>query len=178
MRAKRDTRGPVPGGPPALLAPALALAVAVALGACAGGSGGGGPDPDAAPDTVRGTVLVVGADPMTRVVLRTGDGRLDLEGPEADRLRRVNGLGVRVDGRIDGAAMTVTGFRVREADGLPAADGILELDGDAAVLVTAAGERLRYTPVPSALRARAGERVWIAGAVGGEPQAWGVIGGD
>lgn len=129
-----------------------------------------------AADTLRGTIAVVGADPMTRVILRTDDQRVTLRGSATDRLRRVTGLVVRVTGRRDGAAMTVTSFRVREAEGLPAADGILEVDGDTAVLVTPDGERLRYSPVPTALRARAGARVWIAGPVGGEPQAWGVIG--
>lgn len=160
----------------ACVGPALALALAGV--ACAAGTGGDpAPAGDPAPDTLRGTVMVVGADPVTRVVLRTAAGRVGLEGEAADRLRRVNGLGVRVDGRVDGATMIVTGFRVREADGLPAADGVLEVDGDTAVLVTATGERLRYAPVPSALRARAGARVWIAGEVGGAPQAWGVITG-
>lgn len=157
---------------------ALALALLAVVGACASG-GNDDPDADAvaAPDTLRGTVMVVGADPMTRVVLRTDTGRVSLEGEAADRLRRVNGLGVRVDGRLAGSAMTVVDFRVREADGMPAADGILELDGDTAVLVTATGRRLRYTPVPSALRARVGARVWIAGRADGAPQAWGVIDG-
>lgn len=156
----------------------VAPLLAFLLGACA-------PSPDAGDaaasggamtDTLRGTVAVVGADPLTRVVLRTGAVGIDLEGPEADTLRRVNGLVVRVEGRLQDSVMTVTGFRVREADGLPAADGILEIHGDSAVLVTPTGERLQYAPVPSALRAAAGKRVWIAGPVGSEPQAWGVIG--
>lgn len=149
----------------------LAMAGCVAGASEAGDATGGG-----VADTLRGTVAVVGADPLTRVVLRTGSTGIGLEGPAADTLRRVNGLVVRVEGRLQDSVMTVTGFRVREADGLPAADGILEIEGDAAVLVTPTGERLRYAPIPSALRDVAGERVWIAGAVGSEPQAWGVIG--
>ncbi|MFO7894128.1 MAG: hypothetical protein R6U63_10350 [Longimicrobiales bacterium] len=131
----------------------------------------------AAGDTLRGTVRVVGADPITQLILRTEDGRIDLQGPAADELRRVNGLVVRVRGHLDGSTMTVAEFRVRAAEGLPAADGTLEIDGNAAVLVTPDGDRLRYAPAPTSLRARAGVRVWIAGEVGGEPQAWGVIGG-
>ena len=126
-------------------------------------------------DTLRGTVLVVGADPVTRLVLRTDDGQIGLEGPAAGPLRRAAGLGVRVDGRIADGAMTVTAFRIREADGMPAADGLLEVAGDTAVLVTPDG-RLPYAPVPTALRARVGAWVWIAGPPGGEPQAWGVLG--
>lgn len=165
----------------------LGVALTSALAACTAGGGaadgtiGGdarGPDAAAdtvATDTVRGTVAVVGADPVTHVVLRIGDGTVSVEGPATDGLRRVNGLGVEAAGRVDGAAMHVTDFRVREAEGLPAADGILEIHGDTAVLIGPGDERRRYTPVPASLRARAGARVWIAGQVGGEPQAWGVI---
>jgi hypothetical protein len=145
-----------------------------ALAGCAATPEAGGP---VAGDTLRGTVRVVGADPATMVVLDTGDGRVTLRGEATAGLRRVNGLGVWVRGALRGGAVDVTAFQVREADGMPAADGVLQLDGEAAVLVTADGERLRYTPAPAALRARVGARVWIAGPVGGEPQAWGVIQG-
>ncbi len=156
----------------ALTALALTLAALTALAGCAGGPGAGEP---MAADTLMGTVRVVGADPATMVVLATADGRVTLRGDATDGLRRVNGLVVWVRGTARDDAMEVTGFRVREADGIPAADGILELDGDTAVLVTPDGARLRYTPVPTALRGRVGARVWIAGRAGGEPQAWGVI---
>lgn len=152
-----------------------------ALAGCASGSGGAGTGMgqvavDAPADTLRGTVLVVGADPVTQVVLRTEHGRVTLQGPALDQLRRVNGIGVRVDGRLEGTTMTAAGFRVREVDGVPAADGTLEIDGATAILTTPDGRRLRYAPVPTSLRARAGQHVWIAGRPGGEPQAWGVIG--
>ncbi|MDX1675778.1 MAG: hypothetical protein R3314_13375, partial [Longimicrobiales bacterium] len=113
-------------------------------------------------------------DPATRVVLRSDGARLTVEGPAEATLRRVAGLGVRVDGRRDGSTIRAVGFRVREAAGMPAADGTLEVRGDTAVLFTPGG-RLRYVPVPAALKARDGARVWIAGQAGREPQAWGVI---
>lgn len=168
----------VRGAPTPLAAVVLAAGALVSLTACGGATGeADGPGAGTAPDTVRGTVAVVGADPATHVVVETDGGRLRVRGPAADGLRRVAGLDVRVDGRLDGATLTATGFRVRELDSLPAADGVLEIDGDAAVLVTPSGERVRYSPVPAALRARAGARVWIAGRPGQEPQAWGLIGG-
>lgn len=172
------------GPRPALLAPIgllITLALLGGLAACAAGEPGAGKPAGAAEpaavDTLRGTVRVVGADPVTQLILRTEDGPVDLQGPAADELRRVNRLVVRVRGHLDGSTMTVADFRVRTAEGLPAADGTLEIDGNAAVLVTPDGERLRYAPAPTSLRARAGSRVWIAGEVGGEPQAWGVIDG-
>ncbi len=157
---------------PALLAPALAVFVLTACVVTSGGSGAGG----TAVDTLRGTVAVTGADPLTHVVLRTDAGAVDVQGPGAELLRSVNGLEVMVEGHRAGSTLTARAFRVREADGLPAADGVLEVEGDTAILVTPGGERLAYTPIPSALRARAGQRVWIAGVVGSEPRAWGVIG--
>jgi hypothetical protein len=155
------------------------LALAAGLAVLAGLSGCGAPeaghDGPVAADTVRGTVRVVGADPATRVVVRTDGATVAVAGAAADALRRVNGLVVMVRGRLADGRMDASAFRVREADGVPAADGVLEIDGRDAVLVTADGERLRFSPVPTALRARAGARVWIAGEVGAEPQAWGVI---
>ena len=154
--------------------PGLLVAV---LAACTAGApdADGPPGAGAAPDTLRGAVAVVGAEPLTHVVLRVDGRQVRLDGPATDQLRQVHGLVVRADGRIRDDGMTVTGFRVREADGLPAADGTLEVHGDTAVVVTASGDRLRWTPVPSALRPSAGERVWIAGPPGSEPRAWGVI---
>lgn len=156
---------------------AVPAILVVALGACMAGASDPEPQPGAGagPDTIRGAVAVVGAEPLTQVVLRTDGRQVRLDGPATDELRQVHGLVVQADGRLRDGAMTVTGFRVREADGLPAADGTLEVRGDTAVLVTASGGRLEWTPVPSALRTRAGQRVWIAGPPGSEPQAWGVI---
>lgn len=125
-------------------------------------------------DTARGTVAVVGADPVSQVVLSAGGERLVLEGEATVELRRVDGLDVRVRGERDGGRIRVMSFEVIGAHGLVATDGVLEVRGDTAVVVTAEGERA-YAPVPSDLRQHEGERVWIAGPAGGEPQAWGVI---
>ena len=132
-----------------------------------------------ATDTVRGTVAIAGADPLTRVVLRVADGRAtEVRGPLADTLRNALGLDVMVAGVVGGAAgdgIEAAGFRIRGLDGLVAADGRLELDGDAVVLVTVDGARLRYPAAPEALRQLAGRRVWIAGMAGAEPQHWGPL---
>ena len=160
---------------------ATARAAAILAGAslvglaCAGGGVPANAAPDATPDTVRGVVAVVGADPLTRVMIEADGRRLTVAGPAEDGLRRVHGLEVRVDGRIEGSTLTAARFRVRALGELPAADGTLEVDGDTAVLVTPDGDRLSFGSAPPALRARAGARVWIAGHEGDAPQAWGVI---
>ena len=154
MSTRRGVRRRVCPAPSRIAAGALALAalLGAGLGGCATAANGDAVT-DTPADTLRGEVAVVGADPLTRVVLRTDDRSITLEGPAVDQLRRVNGLTVRVDGSLRDDAMTVTSFRVRAVDGLPAADGVLVVEGDTAVLVR------------------------IAGEMGGEPQAWGVISG-
>jgi hypothetical protein len=133
--------------------------------------------PEAGPvaaDTARGTVEVVGAEPMTWVSLRTEEGQLPLSGPAAESLRRASGAEVWVSGsRGEDGRLQIEAFRVRSVDGVQATDGILEVDGDAVVLVTADGDRVRYAPAAAALRALEGRRVWIAGRPGAEPQSWG-----
>lgn len=134
--------------------------------------------PDApALDTITGQVQVVGSDPGTFVVIRTAEGQMPVAGPSMAMaaLRNVAGVVVEAVGARGEAAFEVDWFRVIEAQGRPAADGVLEIDGDAAVLVTRTGRRVRFSSVPSALRGRTGQWVWIAAPPGSEPQLWGVI---
>jgi hypothetical protein len=157
-----------------VVALALGAAAVVTVSAC-GPNHQTGDGPMAA-DTVRGIVEVAGAEPLTRVVLRTPDGDLPLTGEPSDALRRASGVEVWVAGRrAEDGSLAVEAYRIRAVDGVAATDGVLELDGDAAVLVTHDGERVRYAPAPPALRALVGQRVWIAGRAGGEPQAWGTL---
>ncbi|HSH46661.1 MAG TPA: hypothetical protein VK966_12525, partial [Longimicrobiales bacterium] len=143
-----------------------ALLLAATLPGCANGSGGEPPGADtaavegasrgeaAAADTLRGEVAVVGADPLPRVVLRPASGdpaaEVWLTGPVADTLRSLTGVEVMV--RLPrpvpattgvAEALQPTAFRVRALEDAPAVDGVLEVDGDIAILATASGERLR-----------------------------------
>lgn len=132
-----------------------------------------------AADTARGVLEVVGAEPLTRVALRTAEGQLPLSGPAADTLRMASGIEVWVSGaHHEDGSLRVDSYQVRSVAGVPATDGVLELDGDAAVLVTATGERVRFTPAPAGLRGLEGRRVWIAAPPGSEPQSWGVLDGE
>lgn len=146
----------------------------VCAGACAPNqSGGGGP---AAADTARGVVAVVGAEPTTRVALRTADALLLLVGGPVETLRLAAGIDVWVSGRREeDGSLRVETYRVRSADGVPATDGVLELEGDVAVIVTATGDRVRFAPAPAGLRQLAGRHVWIAAPPGSEPRSWGAL---
>lgn len=155
---------------------ALALGLAAALGASACGTNQQHGEGPMAADTARGIVEVAGAEPVTSVVLRTPRGDLRLVGPRAESLRRASGAEVWVSGtRGDDGSLTIDAYRVRSVDGVEAADGVLELDGDAAVLVTPTGERVRYATAPAGLRSLIGQRVWITGRAGGEPRSWGAL---
>jgi hypothetical protein len=129
-----------------------------------------------AADTARGIVEVVGAEPMSWVSLRTGDGPLPLTGAAAESLRRATGVEAWVSGtRDEDGRLRIDAYRIRSVDGVEAMDGVLEVDGDGVVLVTADGERLRFAPVPPGLRALEGRRVWVAGPPGAEPRSWGAL---
>jgi len=165
------------------------LIMAALLGAAASCNGGAVPPggaPDAASaaavDTLRGTVAVVGALPLTRVVLRPEGGGADIEliGAQRDALARVAGAEVRVVGRqargtAAAPALEVTSFAVTAVDGQPAVDGRLEREEGRLVLVTSDGRRIRLVQPPAALEDWVGARVWIAGPLDREPQAFGLI---
>ena len=164
----------------------VAAALLGAAAACNSGSmppgGAPGAASAAAVDTLRGTVAVVGAAPVTRVVLRPAGGGADIElvGAQRDALARVAGAEVRVAGRhtrgtASAPALEVASFAVTAVDGQPAVDGRLEREGGQLVLVTADGRRIRLVQPPAALADLVGGRVWVAGPLDREPQAFGLI---
>lgn len=131
-------------------------------------------------DTIRGRAVLVGAAPMMQVVLRrTGEQDVILSGDGATMraLRSVQGLEIRAAGQREQNALRVARFAVRAADGVPAIDGRLEREGDHYILVSDDGRRHHIHHLPERLRERVGQRVWIAGSLDGEPEAFGVIEG-
>ncbi len=132
-------------------------------------------------DSVRGRAVLVGAAPAMQIVLRRpGERDIVLHGDRSvtRALRSVQGLEIQATGHRTGEGeMHVTGFVVRAADGVPAIDGRLEREGDQYVLVTADGRRHQLQHVPQGIRDRVGQRVWIAGSLEREPEAFGVIEG-
>lgn len=165
---------------PHLTIPALGLAV-MAGTACAPAPGPNSPVSTATPvsvrvDTFSGTIAVVGARPLTRVVLQTDDGeQLTLTDAAAGGLNRLDGVDIHCRGHVREATLRVERFEVVGARGVRAVDGRLELRDGTAVLVRPNGRRVSFAPAPGTLRDWAGGRVWIAGEPGGEPEAWGLI---
>lgn len=163
----------------------LLVSCALAVCACARGAapapadGGSAPSsaPAAAADTLRGTVRIVGSEPLTSVVLEPGGGGavVTLEG-ERKVLERLSGIEVAVEGEPEAPGrFRVARVHVRAADGVAAVDGVLARDGGRDVLVLGDGRRVAVARLPEPLRGKAGARVWISGRLDGDVDAWGVI---
>lgn len=126
-------------------------------------------------DTLRGTVEIVGSDPIPAIALLDGrGGGMTLVGEES-LLRQLSGLEVVVWGALTAPRVfRVTRVSVRAHAGVPATDGVLTREGNGWVLVTPDG-RLPLTELPEALRGREGTRVWLAGPLDRTPDAFGII---
>src|SRR5262249_52730997 len=127
--------------------------------------------------TLRGIVHTVGTEPPD-VVLMTDHPihSFFLRSSSIAVLRKLDGLGIEVIGRMSGQNLTVDRFIVTSANGLPATDGRLSLAGDALVLTTADGRRYPLVHPSPTLRANVGARVWVAGPISQEPVSYGIIG--
>jgi hypothetical protein len=121
--------------------------------------------PAASSDTARGIVAVVGAIPITEVVLRPAGGQqITLTGALAREIGVASGADVWVRGRrVDARTMDVVAYAVRSVDGVTAITGTLTADGDRLVLVTDDGRRHPIARPPEPLRQLVGARVWITG---------------
>lgn len=154
------------------------LAIAALIGAFAGGchrSAAGDNPAAASTDSLQGTVRITGVDALPRVTLAFDDGTPSVTLVGAPSLRQVAGLRVSVVGARAGSQMTVSRFTVVAANGVPATDGVLSIDGTALILTTADGRRHTLVSPSPALRAAAGHRVWVSGPLTAPPVAYGVI---
>jgi hypothetical protein len=133
--------------------------------------------PTSASDTARGIVAVVGAVPITQVVLRPSFGRpITLTGALAREIGVASGADVWVRGqRVDARTIEVESYAVRSVDGVTAITGTLAADGDRLVLVTDDGRRHPIARPPAPLREHVGARVWISGDLGSTINAYGVL---
>ena len=129
--------------------------------------------PDASPDTARGVIALVGAEPMVRVTLR-GDPRGTLTLAGAPSLSTLSGLELWVVGRQRDGVFEVKEFAVRAADGVPAIDGVLTERAGALSLVLPNGRSTAIAGAPAAIRPFIGKRIWVT-LSNGEVQTFGVI---
>jgi len=135
----------------------------------------------AAPDTVRGLVVVAGANPGV-VLLRVSGGAelILLQGPADVPLRALESLEIFAAGtmRRGPQGRTLTGVRdfgVIADSGRLVRDGRLMMRGNLLTIVSADGQATGVAAAPAELRHHVGERVWVAGGVTDAPTGFGVI---
>lgn len=138
------------------------------------------PRPLARGDTVvEGIVAVVGADPLTQVIVQSGaapDVRaVAVRGPLRDEIAALSGATLRVWGRpVPGQpppparAVQASGYEIRAIGGRRPLVGILRAAGD---VWLDADRPYRLVRVPDALAEMNGAKVWIVGALGGDTLA-------
>jgi len=206
-RCRRGTAVCGPLGSAALLVPLVAALAACARSAPPADGGGGerasapaasAPAPAVAPapaaatlprDTVRGVLVVSGAEPQWRLTLTTGAGvAYDIEGAggtatSLEELRAADHLEVTLlgnhepgAGELPGARrFRMTSFLVRAADGADAVDGILIREPAGYALRLMDGTALPITRLPEALATQVGARIYWVGATDLPPAAYGVL---
>lgn len=138
------------------------------------------PDPPATPaaqggDTLRGTLVFEGSDPMPAAVLRTAAGRVVLDGvPPA--MRGLVQLDLWVQGTAEGdGRFRVASFVVRAAGGHAAWDGTLQRDDDGFALRLADGSRHLLRGAPDAFGGLVGRRLWVTETAARTVSSYGVI---
>ena len=155
----------------------LAGMAIVALAGCHKTRAPGAAAPAAAPaDTLRGTFVLEGADPMPVAVLRTAGGRVELDAvPGAMRL--LTGLELWVRGAAEAnARFRVDEFLVRGAGGEPAWDGVVQRTGAGFALRLADGTVRPLVGTPAAFADLVGARVWVTETAPHTVASYGVIG--
>jgi hypothetical protein len=158
------------------------------LAGCTGSQPGPGPATlglGTGEDSLRGTISVVGAEPMT--ALRLAGPRDTAMLGEEPALRAAAGLDVVVVGRRESARCTeaspvcdrgrfsVRAFQVRAAGSVPAIDGILAQRNGEYELVLSDGTRVAVPLLPPLLRSEVGARIYLAGPLDRAPDSYGIL---
>lgn len=148
----------------------LGRLVLAGLAGCAPGlemDGGPARIGEAGPDTISGTVRLVGSVPFVRTVVEREDGTsLTISGPYEPELERLVGAVVRVSGRSAPAeggrpGLEATGYQILSVDGETPLVGILRGDHEGFWLEAPGGDTVRVTAVTQPLAGRTGHRVWL-----------------
>ncbi len=142
------------------------------------------------PDTARGIVRRVGADPLSRLALLPVPPRtappIALSGVMATELQAAEGLEVMVSGRLTpeisrevspgGARVfAVQRYVVRAADGMEAHDGVLVSQSGRWYLESAPGVRAPIVGLPTALASQTGARIFLVGPLTKAAPSFGVL---
>ena len=130
----------------------------------------------AAPDSLVGTVAVVGTTPSQQFVLRSGSEVTQLHATPADSTALVHLSGVEIvaHGRASGGQFLVSSVMARRVEGQLVVDGILR-KGDGQMFVETETGRLPLSNPPHAFWSMIGARFWIGGPLATGPNAYGVI---
>jgi hypothetical protein len=135
----------------------------------------------AAPDTVRGLVVVAGANPGVVLLRVTGGAELILlQGPADGPLRSLESLEIFAAGTMrrsaGGRTLTdVRDFGVLADSGQAARDGRLMKTGNLFTIVSSTGVATGVSQPSAELQRHVGDRVWLAGVPDAPPTAFGVI---
>ena len=135
----------------------------------------------AAPDTVRGLVVVAGASSSVVLLRAAGSAELILlQGPADGPLRSLESMEIFATGtmRKGPRGRTLTGVRdfgVIADSRQPTRDGRLVKTGDLLTIVSGSGIATAVAQPSAELRRHVGERVWLAGVPDAPPTAFGVI---
>jgi hypothetical protein len=135
-------------------------------------------------DSVRGVLSVVGAEPLTALLLTPARGAaVAIEGSQAVVMRGLSRLEVTAMGRMTtrrsssspmSYVFEADTFVVRAADRVVAYDGIVVQAADGFYLVSG-DSRVSVAYLPAALRDRLGARVFVVGPLDRAPIAYGTI---
>ena len=127
-------------------------------------------------DTLRGVVSVVGAEPLSAVMLSPlgGGAPMAIEGSQTTMLRGLSRIEVVLLGRRASRGFEADSFVVRAVDGVAAHDGVVAIDAGRAYLVHGA-MRTAAPFMPEALRTQISARVFLVGPLDRDPVSYGVI---
>jgi len=150
--------------------PVLAVVLAPAVAGCAPETRSGEPGwvGSPGPDTIVGTVSVVGNEPFTQAVVEPEEGDpAVVAGPHRAEIRRLAGAVVRLSGVLGeagypGRTLEATSYEIVSVDGVRPLLGTLEAAENGAFrLVFPHGGERELAAVSAALAARRGSLVWV-----------------
>ncbi|HEY3746011.1 MAG TPA: hypothetical protein VGL17_07215 [Gemmatimonadaceae bacterium] len=126
-------------------------------------------------DTVRGTFVLEGNDPFPVAAMHTSAGRVILDGAPA-RMLKLSQLNLWVSGtRTSDTRFRVSDYRVREANGARAWDGVLRAAAAGFTLEFSDGSAHAISGAPSSFVQLVGSRVWLTENADGSVREYGVL---